>query len=80
MRKSAVKNQLYGAIMEMMTDRELFYRSDMNHDYSHWTDAGKEELMRLMTDYSRKMLVSQSLEDQQRSKDMVFENLKHKEK
>lgn len=80
MRKIAVKNQLYGAIQEMMTDSTLFYRSDMNHDFSHWTDAGKEELMSFMLDFSRKMLKAQKDEDEARARDMVFQSLSNKEK
>jgi len=78
MRRSAVKNQLYGGLLEMMKERELFYRSDMNHDFSHWTEIGKEELFIFMLDMSRKMLKAESVDDEARAKEMVFKTLKDK--
>ena len=82
MRKSAVKDQLYGGIIEKMRSRELFYRSDVgrNHEYSHWTEEGQQELMAFVIAYSKKMLVAEEAEIDKRAKELTFSALKKSEK
>lgn len=82
MRKSAVKDQLYGGIIEMMHNRELFYRSDIgkNHEYSRWTDEGQQELMAFVLAHSKKMLVAHEIELDARAKELTFSALKKPEK
>ena len=81
MRKSAVKDQLYGSILEMMNDHKLFYRSDIGkrHEYSHWTPEGKEELMEFLEEHTRRMLVVEEALIRDKAKEMTFETLKAKE-
>ena len=81
MKKSAVKDQLYGAIIEMMNSRQLFYQSNVgkNHEYSHWTDEGKEELLTFVMEHSKKMLSAEEEILREKAKQTVFETLKQKE-
>lgn len=81
MRKSAVKDQMYGGIMEMMHNRSLFYKSEVggNHEYSNWTDEGKQELLAFIITHSKKMLVAEEKELDSRAKEMVIKDLKRKE-
>lgn len=80
-KKTAVKEQLYGGIIEMMNNRSLFYRSSVgrNHEYSHWTDEGKAELHAFVEDLSRKMLLAEEADLDARAKELVLETLKTKE-
>ena len=81
MRKSAVKDQLYGSILEMMNNRDYFYRSDIgkHHEYSHWTDLGKEELLDFVMSHSRRMLTAEDEIVRNKAKEMTFESLKKPE-
>lgn len=81
MRKSAVKDQLYGSIVEMMHDRELFYKSNVgkHHEYSHWTDEGKQALMEFVEAHSKRILVAEEELLRNRAKEMTFEALKKPE-
>ena len=81
MRKSAVKDQLYGGIMEMLHNKEYFYKSNVGkaHEYSTWTDAGKEELFAFVLYHSKKMLVAEEAELDARAKGMVIDALKKPE-
>ena len=81
MRKTAVKDQLYGAIIEMMNDREYFYKSNIgsSHEYSHWTDDGRAALMEFLEHHTKRMLLAEEKIIKERAKEMTFEALKAKE-
>ena len=81
MRKSAVKDQLYGSIIEMMNNRDYFYKSGIgkNHEYSHWTDQGQEELLAFVMEHSKRMLTAEDKLVDARAKEMTFEALKKPE-
>ena len=81
MRKSAVKDQLYGSIVEMMNNRELFYKSDIgkNHEYSNWTDEGRKALMEFVESHSKRILTAEEELIRNRAKEMTFEALKKPE-
>lgn len=78
MRKTAIRDQLYGGIIEMMKNREFFYRSEIGraHEYSNWTDQGKEELMDFIMAHSKKMLVAEEAEIDALAREMTFSALK----
>ena len=81
MRKLAVKDQLYGGIIEMMNNREYFYKSTIgkNHEYSHWTDEGKEALMEFVESHSKRMIAAEEEVIRNRAKEMTFAALKKPE-
>ena len=81
MNKSAVKDQLYGSIIEMMNNRDYFYKSNIgkNHEYSHWTDQGQEELLAFVMAHSKRMLTAEDKLVDARAKEMTFEALKKPE-
>ena len=81
MRKPALKDQLYGAVMEMMHNREYFYRSSVGtrHEYSNWTDAGREALLEFIEAHSRRMLTADEADTDERAKSLVYNTLKQKE-
>ena len=81
MRKNSIKDQLYGSILEMMNNRELFYKSNIGktHEYSHWTPEGKQELMDFLEQHTRRMLVAEEALVRDKAKEMTFETLKQKE-
>ena len=81
MRKTAVKDQLYGAIIEMMNNREYFYKSNIGktHEDSHWTEDGRTALMEFLEGHTKQMLLAEEKLIKERAKEMTFEALKAKE-
>ena len=81
MRKNSIKDQLYGSILEMMNNRELFYKSNIGktHEYSHWTPEGKEELLAFVMEHSKRMLTAEDELVRNKAKEMTFEALKKPE-
>ena len=81
MRKPAVKDQLYGAVMEMINNPEYFYKSSVGtkHEYSHWTDIGREALLEFLESHTRRMLTADEADSAERAKNMVYNTLKQKE-
>ena len=82
MQKSALKDLLYGSIVEMTNNKDLFYKSEIGrtYEYSHWTDDGKLVVMELIEDVTRKILTSENEELNDRAKKMVWDQLKEQEK
>ena len=80
MKRQALKDQLYGGILEMTKNRTLFNKSDIGkeHRYSDWTSAGEKELLEFIKQMTTNMLVSEDAEIDARAKDMVFNKLKEK--
>ena len=81
MRKNAVKDQLYGSILEMMNNRDYFYKSGVgkNHEYSRWTEEGRAALLEFVESHSKRMLAAEEELIRNRAKEMTFEALKQKE-
>ena len=81
MHKNAVRDQLYGAIIEMMNNRDYFYKSNIgkNHEYSHWTKDGRDELMEFLETHTKRMLSVEEALVRDKAKEMTFEALKAKE-
>lgn len=81
MRKPAVKDQLYGAVMEMINNPEYFYKSSVGvrHEYSHWTDSGRDALLEFLESHTRRMLAADEADSAERAKNMVYKTLKQKE-
>lgn len=78
MQKLFVKDQIYGALLELTKNRTFFYRSSIGHEYCHWTDQGKQELMAWLDKATRDMLEAEEQELNARARDMVFNQLKKK--
>ena len=76
MERAALKELMYGAIEEMMKNGKYYYQSSIGAGYSHWTDAGKENLHEFLEMISHEVAKARAAEDEQRSKDLVMKELK----
>ena len=79
MDKQAVKDAMFGGIMEMMRNRKYYYFSSVGGNYSHWTDEGKEALQEYMQIISYKLWEAEEADLKKRSKEMVVKGLKGEE-
>ena len=76
MNRSALKDLMYGGIEEMTQNPRLFYSSSIGKEYSHWTEAGKENLSEFMNFMAQEMAKCREAEDDNRAKEMVLKELK----
>jgi regulator of sigma D len=78
MDRTAIKDLLYGGMMEMMRNRQYYYNSGVNSSYNSWTDEGREALAEYMTLVAGKMWEAEQVELNARAKEMVLKELKTK--
>jgi len=78
MDRTALKDLLYGGIMELMRNRQYYYSSGVNSSYNSWTDEGREALADYMNLVSGKMWESEQVELNARAKELVLKELKSK--
>jgi hypothetical protein len=76
MDRNAIKEVLYGGILELMRNHEHYYYSAVGGDYSHWTDAGRTALAEYLDTMGYLMLQAEEKELDQRAKDIVLNGLK----
>lgn len=76
MEKGAIKDLVHGGLLELMNNRNYFYRSSVGKDYSHLTDAGKEAVAEFIDMVAWKMLEAEEQALDKRAKDMVLKELK----
>jgi hypothetical protein len=76
MDKQAVKDVMFGGLMELMRDRRYYYFSSVGGNYSHWTDEGKEALQEYMGIISYKLWEAEEADLRKRSKELVIKGLK----
>ena len=75
-KKQAIKDVLYGGMLELSHNREYFYRSSVGARYSHWTEEGRKELLNLLEQTTQDMLEVEEELIKDRAKDMFVEKLK----
>jgi hypothetical protein len=74
--KNAVKELLYGGLLEIMNNRHYYYNSSIGSDYSHFTDAGKVAMDEYLNTMGRLMLKAEEASLNKRAKDLVINGLK----
>jgi hypothetical protein len=76
MDKSAIKEFMFGGIVELMRNRKYYYHSSAGAEYSHWTEDGNKAIMEYLNLVGYKMLQAEAIELDKRAKEMVINNLK----
>ena len=76
MNKQALKDVLYGALIEMTRSSDFLYRSSVGHKYSHWTDEGERVVAYYINLITPLMLEIEEKELNERAKSLVLEELK----
>jgi regulator of sigma D len=79
MDRTAIKDFVYGGMMELMRNRQYYYHSGVNSTYNHWTDEGKAALADYMTLIAGKMWEAEQVELNARAKELVLQELKKKD-
>lgn len=79
MKKDAVKDLLYGGLLELINSRKNYYNSSVGSSYNHFTDDGKEAVQEYLHAMATVMLKAEAAELDNRAKEMVMKELKGKE-
>ena len=76
MDKGAVKDLVFGGLMELQRNRAYYYYSGVGSAYSYWTEDGKEAVAEFMKEMAPLMRQADELDLNNRAKEMVLKELK----
>jgi len=75
MNKQAVKDCLYGGIMEIIQTPAHYYHSSVGSSYSHFTELGKTAVSEYVTSMAHIMTASAAEEIDTHAKDLIMKGL-----
>ena len=75
MNKQAVKDCLYGGIMEIIQTPAHYYHSSVGSSYSHFTELGKTAVFEYVTSMAHIMTVCAAEEIDTHAKDLIMKGL-----
>jgi hypothetical protein len=78
MQTKDIEKLLIGSIKEVLHDPRYFYHSTVGPDYCHLTAVGNDVILETVNILGSRMLLAMALEDVERSKQMVLDELKGK--
>ena len=73
-----VEKMIVGSVKEVVKDRNLFHNSSVGPEYCHLTEEGKKAVTDMLNLLLPRLLKAQELEDIERSKQLVLNELKGK--
>ena len=76
MRTQDLEKLLIGSIKELLQDPKYFYKSTAGPEYCHLTEVGNDVILETVNILGSRMLLAIALDDVERSKQMVLDNLK----
>jgi hypothetical protein len=76
MEKAALKDLLYGGMVELMNNKSYYYHSTISSNYSKWTAPGTEAMIKYTTTMAELMIEAETKDLDKRAKDMVIRGLK----
>jgi len=79
MDRPAIKDFVYGGMMELMRNRQYYYNSGVGSSYNHWTEEGKAALVDYMNLVASKMWEAEQRDLDSRAKQQVLDNLLKKD-
>jgi hypothetical protein len=76
MEKAALKDLIYGGMIELVNDKTYYYHSTISSNYSKLTDAGVVAMTKYITAMAELMIEAETKDLDKRAKDMVIRGLK----
>jgi len=76
MEKDVVKDLMWGGLIELMNNKEFYYRSSVGPEYGHWSERGTRVMMEFMNYWTKQMQAAEEQELNRRAKEMVIKGLK----
>jgi hypothetical protein len=79
MKKSAIKDLVYGGVEEILNNRNYYYHSGVGSSYSHFTEDGKVAVLEFMNLMAYKMKEAEDHDLNERAKQQVLDQLKKRD-
>lgn len=76
MKKSAIKDLIYGGLEEILNNRNYYYHSSVGSAYSHLTEDGKDAVVEFMNLMAFKIIEAENTDLNERAKQQVINQLK----
>jgi hypothetical protein len=76
MEKDVVKALMWGGLMELMNNKEFYYRSTIDPEFGNWTERGSLVMMKFMNSMTKQMVAVEEQDLDRRAKDLVIKGLK----
>jgi hypothetical protein len=77
MQRPAIKDIVYGGLMEIMRNRQYYYHSGVGSSYSHFTEEGQVAVQEFISVVAAKMMEAEHAELDARAKEQVITGLKN---
>ena len=76
MEKAALKDLVYGGMVELVNNQDYYYHSTISSNYSKLTDAGVLAMTKYISVMAELMIEAENKSLDKRAKDMVIRGLK----
>jgi hypothetical protein len=76
MNRNAIKDVLYGGLIELASNRKFYYTSSVNRQYCHWTDEGEAAVKEFLVLMTPMIMETEDQTLDQRARDLVMKELK----
>lgn len=70
------KDIVYGSLLELAKNKDVWYHSSIDPRYSHFTDDGKEAIIKIMEDMFRGLKEIEEAEIKDAAKKQTWNSLK----
>ena len=77
MQRPAIKDIVYGGLLEIMRNRQYYYHSGIGSSYSHFTEEGQVAVQEFISVVAAKMMEAEHAELDARAKEQVINGLKN---
>ena len=75
-KRSMHKDMVYGSLMELVKNKQVWHESTVAPEYSHLTDDGKDAIIHVVEEMFRGMQTIQNQEIKEAAKQQTLEALK----
>jgi acid stress-induced BolA-like protein IbaG/YrbA len=75
-RRGMHKDMVYGSLMELVKNKQVWHESSVSPEYSHLTDDGKNAIIHVVEELFRGMQTIHEAEIKEEAKRQTFEALK----
>jgi len=76
LRRSMNKDIVYGALLELSQNKQVWYESSINPEYSKLTDEGKDAIIHVIEDMFRGLQIIHQQEIKEEAKRQTLDQLK----
>jgi hypothetical protein len=74
--KAAIKDLFYGGVVEIMNNRNYYYKSSVGSEYNHLTEAGQKVISEYINVMAGMIADAEEASLNKRAKDLVISGLK----